>query len=236
MPIAACRATAPSRAVLATTLQRAFSDGRAKAIGVFGRQGRRNSPAIVNRGYGRAFFWDARVGTLEEQVLKPIEDPNEMDLPIEDAAARVGLLPIELSQALASYVRSILSGDAPYDRFVNGDRRALSQEQQAGLRIFRGKGNCTACHVGPTFTDERTHNTGIAWAGGSAGVLDEGEAALRVKARISARSKRRRCARSRAPRPTCTTAAWRHLPTSSTITTAAATPIRCSIRRFIRCD
>jgi cytochrome c peroxidase len=153
---------------------RAFSDGRAKAIGVFGRQGRRNAPAIVNRGYGRAFFWDARVGTLEEQVLKPIADPSEMDLPVEEAAARVGMLPIELSQALASYVRSILSGDAPYDRFVNGVRTALSQEQQAGLLIFRGKGNCTACHVGPTFTDEQTHNTGIAWAGVASGFLDAG--------------------------------------------------------------
>ncbi len=143
--------------------ERAFSDGRAVPVGVFGRQGRRNAPAIVNRGYGRAFFWDGRVRTLEEQVLKPIEDPNEMDLPVADAAGRVGLTPEDLSRALASYVRSILSGDSPYDRFVNGDRTALSPEQQAGLQIFRGTGNCTACHVGPNFTDERLHNTGVAW-------------------------------------------------------------------------
>ena len=57
--------------------ERAFSDSRPIAIGVFGRQGRRNAPAIINRGYGRAFFWDGRARTLEEQVLKPIEDPNE---------------------------------------------------------------------------------------------------------------------------------------------------------------
>src|SRR5688572_21789815 len=144
---------------------RAFSDGRAKAVGVFGREGRRSAPALVNRGYGRAFFWDARITTLEAQVLKPIEDPNEMDLPVDEAARRVGLSLRELSHALASFVRSILSGDAPFDRFVNGDRSALSDEQRAGLQIFRGKGNCTACHVGPVFSDERTHNTGIAWAG-----------------------------------------------------------------------
>jgi cytochrome c peroxidase len=142
---------------------RAFSDGRAIAVGVFGRSGRRNAPAIVNRAYGRAFFWDGRVPTLEEQVLKPIEDPNEMDLPVAEAASRVSLTPEDLSRALASYVRSILSGDSAYDRFVNGDRIALSGEQQAGLQIFRGKGNCTACHVGPNFTDERLHNTGVAW-------------------------------------------------------------------------
>ncbi len=143
--------------------KRAFSSPRPVAVGVFGRVGRRNAPALINRGYGRGFFWDARVTTLEEQVLKPIEDPNEMDLPVAEAAARVGLSPTALSHALASYVRSILSGNSPFDRYINGDRSALSEMQQTGLRIFRGKGNCTACHVGPTFSDERTHNTGAAW-------------------------------------------------------------------------
>jgi cytochrome c peroxidase len=65
--------------------------------------------------------------------------------------------------ALATFVRSILSGNAPFDRFVNGDRNALDRDEQAGLQLFRGKGNCVACHVGPTFTDERLHNTGVAW-------------------------------------------------------------------------
>ncbi len=143
--------------------KRAFSSPQPIAVGVFGRRGRRNAPALINRGYGRGFFWDARIATLEEQVLKPIEDPNEMDLPVAVAAARVGLSHAELSDALASYVRSILSGNSPFDRFINGDRSALSAAQQTGLRIFRGKGNCTACHVGPTFSDERTHNTGAAW-------------------------------------------------------------------------
>ena len=71
--------------------ERAFSDGRMVPVGVFGREGRRNAPAIINRGYGRAFFSDGRARTLEEQVLKPIEDPNEMDLPVADATSRVGL-------------------------------------------------------------------------------------------------------------------------------------------------
>ena len=142
---------------------RAFSTPRPLSVGVLGRQGRRNVPALINRGYGRAFFWDARVTSLEEQVLKPIQDPNEMDMTLPEAAARVGLPPEDIARALASYVRSILSGNAPFDRFVNGDRAALSAEQQAGLGIFRGKGNCTACHVGPNFSDERLHNTGIAW-------------------------------------------------------------------------
>jgi cytochrome c peroxidase len=146
--------------------ERAFSDGRVLATGVFGRKGRRNSPALINRGYGRLFFWDGRVASLEEQVLKPIEDPNEMDLTLEEASSRVGL-PIEkMSHALASFIRSILSGDSPFDRYINGDRGALTAEQQAGLQLFRGKANCIACHVGPNFTDERLHNTGVAWRDG----------------------------------------------------------------------
>lgn len=146
--------------------ERAYSDGRAIAVGVFGRKGRRNAPALINRGYGRLFFWDGRAGSLEEQVLQPIQDPKEMDLRLTEAAARVGMSPEEITQVLASFVRSILSGDSPFDRFVNGDRAALTDEQQDGLRLFRGKADCVACHVGPNFTDERLHNTGIAWRDG----------------------------------------------------------------------
>ena len=145
----------------------AFSDGRAVAVGISQRVGRRNAPALVNRGYGRLFFWDGRIATLEEQVLKPIEDPNEMDLPLEQASSRVGLDAMTMSRALASFVRSLLSGDSPYDRFVSGDRAALSTQQELGLQLFRGKANCVACHVGPNFTDEALHNTGVAWRDGN---------------------------------------------------------------------
>src|SRR5204862_6543567 len=110
--------------------ERAYSDGRAVAVGIFGRRGRRNAPALINRGYGRLFFWDGRAATLEEQVLKPIEDPNEMDLPLGEASARMGLPPEELSRALASFLRSILSGDSRFDRFISSDRTALSTEEQ----------------------------------------------------------------------------------------------------------
>jgi cytochrome c peroxidase len=151
---------------------RAFSDGRPVAIGVFNRIGRRSAPALVNRGYGRAFFWDGRAATLEEQVLQPIQDRNEMDMTLTEAGQRVGLSIDEVSRSLASFVRSLLFGDSPFDRFINGDRSALSTEQQAGLQLFRGKANCTACHVGPTFSDERFHNTGVAWRDGR--LLDEG--------------------------------------------------------------
>jgi cytochrome c peroxidase len=159
---------------------RAFSDGRPVAIGVFNRIGRRSAPALINRGYGRAFFWDGRATTLEEQVLQPIQDPNEMDLTLDEASARVGLPVDEIARSLASFVRSILSGASPFDRYITGDRNALSPEQQAGLLVFRGKANCTACHVGPTFTDERFHNTGVAWRDGR--LLDDGRFSVSSRA------------------------------------------------------
>lgn len=159
--------------------ERAFSEPKPVSIGVLGRRGRRNAPALINRGYGRRFFWDGRVPTLEEQVLKPIEDPNEMDLPLQQAATRVNLPVRDLSHALASFVRSILSGDAPYDRYLNGDRAILTAVQQAGLQLFRGKANCNSCHVGPNLTDESLHNTGIAWLNGK--LADDGAGNGRFK-------------------------------------------------------
>jgi cytochrome c peroxidase len=152
----------------------AFSDGRAVSEGVSGRRGTRNAPALVNRGYGSLQFWDGRAKSLEEQVLKPIQDPNEMDLTLPEAAARTGLAPEEMSRALASYVRSIRAGGSPFDRYMHGEAAALSPEQIQGLAVFRVKGNCIACHVGPNFTDEKFHNTGAAFAEGK--FRDEGRA------------------------------------------------------------
>jgi cytochrome c peroxidase len=134
----------------------------------------------VNRGYGRSFFLDARAATLEDQVLKPIEDPKEMDLAATEAARRVGLTRLQLEQALATFVRSVLSGNSPYDRYANGDRKALDAEQQAGLAVFRGKGSCTACHVGPNLSDEHVHNTGVAWRDGAIADAGAGNGAFKT--------------------------------------------------------
>jgi cytochrome c peroxidase len=160
--------------------KRAFTDDRPLAVGVFERVGRRHSPALINRGFGQTQFWDGRAATLETQVLRPIEDRNEMDLSLEEAIARLTAdeyyraafqtvfeRPVsaeDLGRALASYVRSIRSGDAPYDRFIDGETDALSPEQQLGLRVFRTKGRCAFCHREPTFTDEQFWNTGVAWS------------------------------------------------------------------------
>ena len=167
---------------------RAFTDGRPVSVGVFGRRGTRNVPTLVNRTYGASFFWDGRITTLEEQVLQPIQDPKEMDITVGEVVVRLEHDRVysdlfqtafgrevndgDLAKALASFVRTILSGDGPIDRHLNGDRDALTERQLQGLRLFRGKGNCTACHLGPTFSDEQFHNTGVAWSDGE--WLDDG--------------------------------------------------------------
>ena len=143
----------------------AFTDTRKVARGIGGRTGDRRVPRIVNRGYGKTFFWDGRAATLEDQVIQPILNPKEMDFTPDEAAARVGIDKTELQQSLASYVRTILSGDSPFDRYLAGDSAALTEQQRAGLRLFRGKAGCAVCHLGPNLTDEKFHNTGIGWPG-----------------------------------------------------------------------
>jgi len=156
-----------------------FADMRPVAVGVHGRGGRRNAPSLINRGFGRAQFWDGRAATLEAQVLQPISDPNEMNLPQEEAIARLSadasysaafqdvferpIAPGDLGRALATYLRTIRSGDSPYDRFIAGQTDAMTAEQQKGYQLFRGKAQCFVCHFEPLFTADSFENTGIAW-------------------------------------------------------------------------
>ena len=160
----------------------AFSDSVAIAIGVGNRKGTRNAPAIINRAYGKSFFWDGRAQTIEEQVLEPIQNPVEMNLTLDELIGRLKAEPSyvdafqrtfsesisapNVARALASFVRTLRSGNSPFDKFQNGDREALSPEARRGLELFRSKANCVACHVGPNFTDEEFHNTGVAWRDG----------------------------------------------------------------------
>ncbi|MCH7875935.1 MAG: cytochrome-c peroxidase [Gemmatimonadetes bacterium] len=162
--------------------QRGFTDGRRVSVGVFGRQGTRNVPAILNRGYGRSFFWDGRITSLEVQVLQPIRAPNEMDLSVDEAVARVRSDPTysqrfrsafsrqanaeDLARALASYIRTIQAGASRFDRLVGGDASAMTEVERQGLALFQGKARCDRCHVGTNLTDENFHNTGVAWSAG----------------------------------------------------------------------
>jgi cytochrome c peroxidase len=163
-----------------------FSDTVAVSPGVGGRLGRRTTPTLLNRTYGRTFFWDGRAETLEDAVLRPIQDPVELALPLDELTRRLEahpeyrrafgrafhgepVSPENIGRALASFVRTLVSGDSPADRFAAGDSTALSNEQRAGRRLFFAKARCTLCHGGPNLTDEQFHNTGVAAASGDPG-------------------------------------------------------------------
>jgi len=149
-----------------------FSDGRQLAIGINKAEGTRNSPALINRGYGSAFFWDGRAASLERQAIEPILNPMELGMTETELERRLGMKSTEITGALATYVRTIRSGDSAFDRYAAGKDNTLNALEKAGLALFRGKGGCSSCHVGPNFTDERFHNTGVAWRDGR--FADEG--------------------------------------------------------------
>ena len=164
-----------------------WSNNDATAVGVGGQRGGRSAPTIINSAYQRFQFWDGRAGTLEEQALGPIANPIEMNLPIEEAVKRLSAIEgyqkrfkevfgsevnkDNLAKAIAAFERTIVSGNAPYDRFKAGDKTALSDEAQTGMKLFFGKANCSACHNGPHFSDSAFHNVGV---GSSAKEIDLG--------------------------------------------------------------
>ena len=164
---------------------RAFTSPVPVAAGVYGRLGTRNAPTILNRTYGRSFFWDGRAATLEEQVLGPIQNRSEMGLSVSAFTARLRRSALyrrefakafgeppsatTAARALATYVRVQRVADAPYDRYRAGDGSALAADAARGLSLFRGRANCSSCHIGPNFTDEQFHNTGVSWGAGDLG-------------------------------------------------------------------
>jgi cytochrome c peroxidase len=148
---------------------RAFTDGRAIARGLNDAVGTRNTPSLVNAGYGRSFFWDGRAETLEAQVMGPILNPKELGLSEAELERRLKMSTGDVAAALASYVRTIRSRDARYDWYAAGQPEILTELERTGLALFRGRGQCAACHAGPNFTDDQFHNTGVGWRPGPDG-------------------------------------------------------------------
>src|SRR5207248_4578957 len=101
-----------------------------------------------------------------QQALQPITNTIELGLTEAELERRTGMKTADVTGALASYVRTIRSGDSRFDRYASGRTNALTALEKSGLQIFRGKGGCTSCHAGPNFSDEQFHNTGVAWRDG----------------------------------------------------------------------
>lgn len=149
-----------------------------KAIGFEGRESSRNSPTLLNTAYQNRQFWDGRVRTLEEQALGPIEADTEMNMPLEELIPKLNTIqgyvqlfkiayPDEnltqesLAKAIASFERTIVSADSPFDKYIKGDREAISKDAIEGFELFKNKANCMECHDGFNFTDGSFHNIGL---------------------------------------------------------------------------
>ncbi len=157
----------------------------AAPAGIEGRSVRRNAPSLYNVVFQKRLFHDGRESSLETQVWSPLLARNEMGAPsvgwVLDKVRRLpdyqGLFERAfgrsagmetIGQAIASYERTLISGNTPFDRWYYGrDRAALGREAQRGFKLFTGKGRCGACHAlgrdHALFTDQELHNTGIGW-------------------------------------------------------------------------
>lgn len=171
----------------------AFTDGQPVSTGIHGQKGGRSAPTAINRVFSSAQFWDGRAATLEEQSVGPFANPIEHGFKDHDElVAKVksiaGYGPLFerafgspaittdlIGKAIASFQRTLLSGNSAYDRFTMGnEEQALSANAQNGLRVFLGKGQCLRCHFGFNFADERYHNLGAGWDQQSKSFTDVG--------------------------------------------------------------
>jgi len=165
-----------------------WSDGLPTMIGDGMKHGNRRTPTIVNVAYNNIFMWDGRFRTLEEQALGPITSEGEMNQNLSDLIGKIyripeyreqfkkaypneALTPKVIGKAIAAYERSIVSADAPFDRWVKGERRAISDAAARGFALFEGKAKCNACHQGFNFSDNGFHNLGLK---ATPGVVDNG--------------------------------------------------------------
>src|SRR5262249_17611225 len=147
--------------------------------GIRGQLGGRSAPTVINRAYSLDQFWDGRAASLEEQAIGPIANPIEMGHTHDACAAGIAAIPgykkrfqavfgtgvvsiDHIAKAIATFERTVLSGNSPYDKFQAGDKSALSESQQRGMKVFfSDNARCDSCHEGINFTNGKYTNVGI---------------------------------------------------------------------------
>jgi len=144
-------------------LAKGGDDGLRVSRGVHGKKGSMNAPTVYNAVFNFRQFWDGRAKDLKEQALGPIENPIEMNLSIDKAVAllkkdpmyrhafesiyKEGVTKENIADALAEFEKTLVTPDAPFDRYLKGDENAISQRAKEGYRLFESKG-CILCHNG----------------------------------------------------------------------------------------
>jgi cytochrome c peroxidase len=138
---------------------------------------RRNSQTLINVAFNKALLWDGRATSLEKQALGPIQNPLHMNQNLDLLIEKLRAIPeyMErfqevfgtsvssdgLGKALAAFERTLITHNAPFDRYMEGDRQAMSESAQRGMELFKGKARCILCHHGPNFSDSQFHNLGV---------------------------------------------------------------------------
>ena len=155
-----------------------WEDGLDLGVGHHGAKLGRHTPTILNLAWGAFFFWDGRAATLEDQALGPIESAVEMNMSHGDAIERLqeieayvtgfdevfpedGLTIENVGKAIATFERTIVSAEAPFDRWINGAEDAISESAKRGFVTFNTKANCSVCHTTWRFTDDGFHDIGV---------------------------------------------------------------------------
>ncbi len=156
-----------------------WADGLDKSLGHEGTINKRNSPSLQNVWFYKKLFWDGRARDLEDQAFAPINSESEMhgdmrELPgklrrieaykslFDSAYGDPGIDPDRIAEALAAFQRTIISSPSSFDRFLAGEKKALSNSQLRGLHLFRTRAKCMNCHHGALFSDNQFHNNGFA--------------------------------------------------------------------------
>jgi cytochrome c peroxidase len=155
-----------------------WQDGLAKGVGAKGGQLGRRTPTILNSAWSEPLFWDGRAATLEAQAKGPLASAAEMNMPHAEVVAEISSIPgyvkafstaypgeaitiDAVAKAIAAYERTVVSAPAPFDRWVAGDDKAVSESVKRGFVVFNGKAQCASCHSGWRLTDDGFHDIGL---------------------------------------------------------------------------
>jgi cytochrome c peroxidase len=155
-----------------------WSDGHPRTIGFGGKELGRHSPTIINSGYFEVQMWDGRAPTLEAQAKGPIQSTVEMNQKADELIEELNAIPEykemfakvfgdsgitldNIAKAIATFERSVVSKNSAYDKYMEGDKNAMSPAAVNGMKLFFGKAKCSICHNGPALTDSGFHNIGV---------------------------------------------------------------------------
>ncbi|MFZ5610574.1 MAG: cytochrome-c peroxidase [Pseudomonadota bacterium] len=187
---------------------KAFTDSPLRVSkGINDLTGTRNAPTVVNAAYMKRQFWDGREASLESQSKQPFLNPVEMALPSHAPILAIvrgdpayadlfraafgvsgeGITIDHVAQAIASFERTVVSGDSPFDRYYfAGDKTAMSAAAVRGLEVFVNQGRCVSCHTisqsFALFTDSKFHNLNVSFDKIATGVKELAAAQLAQKA------------------------------------------------------